>query len=261
MCLFKKKEQSSEKIEAVGLTDIGRKRRINQDYIFVSIDAVGALPNLFVLADGMGGHSAGDTASSMLTESIRDVVSKTIEKEPVRIFETAVALSNRKIYKKSLSSAAYAGMGTTLVAASIDGATLYCVNVGDSRAYIISEGKIRQITRDHSLVEEMVRAGVLERGSEDYLRQKNVLTRAVGIDPDVDADYYDEALSDGDFVLLASDGLTNMIPDEEILKLILNAGDIQVAAQSLIDTANKNGGNDNIAVILIRYRKGDEADD
>jgi len=261
MCLLKTRKKEQGQIEAYGQTDIGLRRRLNQDSIYVANEQTGGLPNLFILADGMGGHSAGETASTMLIECFSSFVQKTEKMEPVRIFDNAISLSNRLIYQKSLTSPSLAGMGTTLVAASIAGNILTCSNVGDSRLYIISGDEIRQITKDHSLVEEMVRSGAITRESEEYRTQKNILTRAVGVEPVVEADFFDESLQDGDVIMLCSDGLTNMLSNEQILRTVKESDSLKSAVESLIKKANDNGGIDNIGVILISYRKAGEPDD
>ena len=244
-------------MQAQALTDIGRKRQVNQDYIFASTKPVGAFPNLFILADGMGGYRGGDFASKYLTETMVGFISKAQNPQTVRVLRNAINLSNRLILEKAHSDEALRGMGSTLVAAVINDDILTVANVGDSRLYIVRDG-ITQVTKDHSLVERMVEDGEITRNSEEYYKNKNLITRAVGAEETVQPDFFEVDMLDGDYILLCSDGLTNMVDDDTILAVISGHGSIQYKAKTLIDTANANGGNDNIAVILIRYDKDGE---
>lgn len=244
-------------MQACALTDIGRRRHINQDFIFESTKPVGAFPNLFILADGMGGHKAGDYASKYLVETMVGYVSKTTVNDPVRVMNNALMLSNAMIYHKSMEEEELSGMGSTLVAAVIEDDVMTVCNVGDSRLYLIRDD-ITQVTRDHSYVQEMIDKGMMERGSEEYYKKKKYLTRAVGSEESVRADYFEVELMDGDYILLCSDGLTNMVDDDRLLSLISGNGSLEYKARKLIADANEVGGLDNIAVILIRYTKGGE---
>ena len=244
-------------MQACALTDIGRRRHINQDFIFESTKAVGAFPNLFILADGMGGHKAGDYASKYLVETMVGYVSKTTVNDPVRVMNNALMLSNAMIYHKSMEEEELSGMGSTLVGAVIEDDVMTVCNVGDSRLYLIRDD-ITQVTRDHSYVQEMIDKGMMERGSKEYYKKKKYLTRAVGSEESVRADYFEVELMDGDYILLCSDGLTNMVDDDRLLSLISGNGSLEYKARKLIADANEGGGLDNIAVILIRYTKGGE---
>ena len=244
-------------MQACALTDIGRRRHINQDFIFESTKPVGAFPNLFILADGMGGHKAGDFASKYLVETMVGYVSKTTVNDPVRVMNNALMLSNAMIYHKSMEEEELSGMGSTLVAAVIEDDVMTVCNVGDSRLYLIRDD-ITQVTRDHSYVQEMIDKGMMEQGSEEYYKKKKYLTRAVGSEESVRADYFEVELMDGDYILLCSDGLTNMVDDDRLLSLISGNGSLEYKARKLIADANEGGGLDNIAVILIRYTKGGE---
>ena len=244
-------------MQACALTDIGRRRHINQDFIFESTKPVGAFPNLFILADGMGGHKAGDYASKYLVETMVGYVSKTTVNDPVRVMNNALMLSNAMIYHKSMEEEELSGMGSTLVAAVIEDDVMTVCNVGDSRLYLIRDD-ITQVTRDHSYVQEMIDKGMMERGSKEYYKKKKYLTRAVGSEEFVRADYFEVELMDGDYILLCSDGLTNMVDDDRLLSLISGNGSLEYKARKLIADANEGGGLDNIAVILIRYTKGGE---
>ena len=198
-------------MEAYALTDIGRVRTMNQDYIYSSPEKVGSLPNLFLVADGMGGHRAGDRASRLLIDSLTDYIGNCGDQTAVAALNNGIAEANRKIYEAAAADQSLSGMGTTLVAATIEGSTLYVANVGDSRLYLIEREGIRQVTRDHSYVEEMVAIGQMRRGSEDYNRRKNIITRALGIGREVEPDFFEVDLEEGDYILLCSDGLSNML--------------------------------------------------
>ncbi len=237
-------------LKTFSITDIGKTRKINQDYVFTSERPVGNLPNLFVVADGMGGHKAGDYASRCAVETVCEMVEKTIEKEPVAILKKAIEAANEQIYQKAKAEASFEGMGTTMVAASCLGNCLQVANVGDSRLYIVGD-KIRQITQDHSLVEEMVRMGALEREVAQNHAKKNIITRAIGAGAKVQVDFFCEEIKPGEMILLCSDGLTNMLEDEEIRMIMLGQRDVVERVQALVEEANKRGGTDNITVVLI----------
>ena len=233
-------------------TDKGRKRRMNQDYDFATSKPVGALPNHFLLADGMGGHKAGDFASRFAVEEFRKYISEAPKDIPsVQLIQNAISSVNERLYKLSMEDENYSGMGTTLVSAFIDDNVITVSNIGDSRAYIIHGNTIKQITRDHSYVEEMVRRGFMRRGSQDYLNSRNIVTRAVGIEPRVAADFFEVELSDGDYFLMCSDGLSNMADNESIRNIVRERNSVENKVQALIDIANINGGKDNIGIVLV----------
>ena len=226
-------------------TDVGLKRNSNQDFVYASDQKVGRLPSLLIVADGMGGHAAGDLASRVCVETMVSSIEGSGQTETIPILAEAVL-------KKAAEKPEYAGMGTTIVAAVIDGNTLYVANVGDSRLYLIDDDRIDQITLDHSLVAEMVRSG---RISPEQMRnhpEKNIITRAVGGEENVEADFFDVGLHKGDVVLLCSDGLTNMVEDEQIFRIIRREKTLRDAGQKLISAANSAGGRDNISVVLAR---------
>ena len=238
------------------LTDIGLKRAVNQDFIFQSIQPVGVFPNLFILADGMGGHRSGDFASKYLTETMVGYISRNKSEDIIKVLKSAIGMSNTLVYEKSHSDPALSGMGSTMVAAVIRNGMLTVANVGDSRLYIIRDG-ITQVTKDHSYIEEQVELGNISRYSEEYNKKKNIITRAVGIEDTVKADFFEVDLVKNDYILICSDGLTNMVDDDSIFAIISGHGSLQYKANTLIAAANENGGNDNIAVILIKYESGD----
>ena len=232
------------------LTDVGVKRKMNQDFVYASDDPVGHLPNLFVVADGMGGHNAGDYASRCAVETLVSYLEGTQETRPVSLLSGAIQEANRRVVMKAASDRSMEGMGTTIVAAVVEDDCLYVANVGDSRLYLIDDG-ICQITRDQSLVEEMVRAGQLRREDARTHPEKNVITRAVGVREQLKIDFFDVSLNPGERFLLCSDGLSNMVEDDEILRIVQEEGSLEDAARRLVETANKNGGSDNISVVLV----------
>lgn len=239
-------------MKAFSITDIGEKRSINQDYVFCETNSIGSLPNLFIVADGMGGHNAGDYASRFCVESITDNIRNSGIESPIALIEEAIKDTNDKLYEISKQEVDYEGMGTTLVIATICGKDMYVANIGDSRLYVISKD-IRQITEDHSLVQAMVRTGELNRDEAKSHPNKNIITRALGTNEIAQPDFFEVELADGDIVLMCSDGLTNMLNDETIEQLIReNADDPKVAAETLVKQANKNGGKDNITVIIVK---------
>ena len=232
-------------------TDVGIKRKVNQDAIFYSDTVVGKLPNLYLVADGMGGELAGDYASAKCVETIINCIKKSKETEPVRILEEAIQTANNLIYAESKSDPGKAGMGTTLVMATIIDGHLFVANVGDSRLYVANSSKVLQVTKDHSVVAELVRTGELDEDDARTDKRKNMITRAVGAESAIAADYFDVALKGREHILLCSDGLTNMVSDKEILSILKSADSIEDRATRLVELANSNGGKDNISVIIV----------
>ena len=237
-------------LKTFSLTDIGKKRQLNQDYVFTSENPIGNLPNLFIVADGMGGHNAGDYASKYTVEIMTEEIAGSLETEITDIIRNAIIVANRKLRTQASQDETLIGMGTTVVAATCLGNILEVANVGDSRLYIVND-TIRQITEDHSLVEEMVRMGGLEPELARNHPDKNIITRAIGAMNHVSVDFFQVALQQGDIVLMCSDGLTNMLEDEEIRVILNSDKELAEKAEDLVVAANSNGGKDNIAVILI----------
>lgn len=232
------------------LTDKGKKREINQDYIFSTKEPIGELPNLLIVADGMGGHNAGDYASCHTVEKVVEVIKNTKDiRDPERIIQKAIEEANLLIYNSSAENEELSGMGTTLVVATCIDDQVLVANVGDSRLYLIDD-EITQITRDHSLVEEMINLGGIDRELARLHPDKNIITRAIGVKADIVADFFTVKVKAGDRILLCSDGLTNMLEDKEIYQIISENREVKDAAISLIKAANDNGGKDNIAVVL-----------
>lgn len=237
-------------LKTFSITDIGKKRKVNQDFVYTRENPIGNLPNVFIVADGMGGHKAGDYASKATVETMLEEIAHSSETNPMVIFEQAIVTANERIRRKASEEPELEGMGTTVVAATCMGRKLQVANVGDSRLYIINR-HIKQITRDHSLVEEMVRMGGIGREEARNHPDKNIITRAVGASDIVEPDFFTVELEEGDIVLMCSDGLTNMLEDEEIRMIVSGARDIVEKAYRLVEAANENGGRDNISVILV----------
>ncbi len=232
------------------LTDIGIRREMNQDYFFSSEEPVGTLPNLFIVADGMGGHNGGDFASRMVVETMSATARGTTEIKIPDILTACVESANDALWTYAEEHAEMRGMGSTIVAAVLDGHTLHAANVGDSRLYVVGK-KIRQITTDHSLVQEMIRRGEIDEELARIHPDKNIITRAVGVAKTVQVDTYEAKLRRGERVLMCTDGMTNMVEDQEILSVLNEPGDLDSNTEHLVELANRHGGKDNITVITI----------
>jgi PPM family protein phosphatase len=230
------------KLIAAGITDVGRVREGNEDGF---LDESSRL-SLVAVADGMGGHRAGEVASATALEALRAAMAAG---RPLR---DAIVGANDAVLEKSISDQQLRGMGTTLTAGTwgSDG-SLVIGHVGDSRAYLVRDGELTQITSDHSLVEEMVRGGELTPEQAENHPQRSIITRALGIDPEVDVDVYPLSLRAGDRILLCSDGLTTMVGSDEIAEIIAGEPDLRRAAQRLVDAANAAGGEDNVTAVVV----------
>ena len=238
-------------MNSYGKTDTGSKRSSNQDSIFFSDKPVGPLPNLYIVADGMGGHKAGDQASKMAIDIAVDFIRKSTIENPIAVLKRAMIFANNEIYKTSSKDPDLRGMGTTMVVAVCDDAKLYIANIGDSRLYAVGN-EIKQITMDHSLVEELIRDGKLERRRGRNHPEKNIITKAMGSKEEVIPDFFEVDMESDCKYLLCSDGLSNMVEDDEIRDIVVDGGeDLRAITQNLIDRANYYGGADNISVVLI----------
>ncbi len=235
-------------MQACAGTDVGCVRAMNQDSYFCSTNPVGPFPNLFIVADGMGGHKAGDYASRYAIQTFVEYVTHTKDKL-LRLMDMGIDEANRKVLEKSREQKELAGMGTTMVVAYIEKNQLYVANVGDSRLYLIGE-EINQVTEDHSYVAAMMRAGELTKDEARNHPEKNVITRAVGVSRKVRADFFEVDLKPRDRILLCSDGLSNMVDDDTMYD-ILSCCEMEASADKLIKEAKENGGTDNITAIVI----------
>jgi protein phosphatase len=239
-------------MKSFSITDVGEKRQINQDYIFCEENTIGGLPNLFIVADGMGGHNAGDYASRFCVEVFTEQIRTKQNKTPIGMIAEALQYTNDLLLEEARENHGLQGMGTTFVAATIIDSVMYVANIGDSRLYVIGDG-IKQITEDHSLVEEMVKTGELDRKDMRFHPNKNIITRALGANTNVVPDYFEINLEMDDTVLICSDGLTNMLDDQEIMKIVKqNPEDLEQAAKTLVERANENGGKDNISIVIVK---------
>jgi len=245
-------------MKAFALTDVGQRRKINQDCVYASVEPVGNLPNLFIVADGMGGHKAGDFASRFAVNAVRESIGASQETNPIKLIRDAIELANRGILRESDEHEEMRGMGTTIVVTTIIDRYAYTANVGDSRLYLLGD-TLNQITKDHSLVEEMVRLGEITEAEARNHPDKNIITRAVGATSNVDIDFFDYKVRPGGIILMCSDGLSNMVEDEDIRRILRRTISIEDKARVLVETANENGGKDNIAVILVEPDSDEEA--
>jgi PPM family protein phosphatase len=230
------------------ITDTGRKRRRNED-------AYVCEPPLFAIADGMGGAQAGEVASRLAAAALRESGAKTLGGE--RRISDLIQEANRRVYDRSSTDPNTSGMGTTITVALVENDNVAFGHVGDSRAYLIRDGRMEQVTEDHSLVNELLKSGKLSREEAESHPQRSVITRALGTDPDVDVDTFTIAAEAGDVFLLCSDGLTDMVGEGEILELVeRNRDDLNSALKSLVKAANRSGGDDNITVVAFEIAAG-----
>ena len=232
-------------------TDQGKMRKMNQDIVFATKESIGIFPNLFLLADGMGGHKAGDYASRYLVEGLASYLKEASGSSPIHCLGENIKKINAELFSLSENNIHLRGMGSTIVTAFVEDKILFLSNVGDSRAYIFRRNRLKQLTKDHSYVEEKIRMGEMIRGSKDYLSHKNYITRAVGAEKNLQVDFFETDLEEGDLFFLCSDGLSNMVDNESIAQILKDESGIEEKGQALIDLANINGGKDNIALILV----------
>ena len=237
--------------KSASVTDTGRRRRHNED-------AYVCEPPLFAVADGMGGAQAGELASGLAAAALRDESTELAGGE--QRVDDLIQEANRRVYQRQSEDASASGMGTTMTVALVEDGRVAIGHVGDSRAYLVRDRKLEQLTEDHSLVAELVRSGKLSPEEADSHPQRSVITRVLGTDPDVDVDTFSVDTMAGDLFLLCSDGLTSMVDDETILRLVeRNRGDLKAAAKALVRAANKGGGDDNITVIFFEIAEGGSA--
>ena len=236
-----------------GQTDVGLKREINQDSILVDKQL-----GLFIVADGMGGHKGGEVASAMAVQTVQEIVRHQMAANPKvnprELLSQAYKEASSRIHHKSThDSPQLVGMGTTMVAGLMAGSTLYIGNVGDSRAYLIRDGRVWLLTEDHSLVFEQMKAGVLDNEDLDEAVGKNVITRSVGFEKDVQVDVIERDVQVGDMYMFCSDGLSGMVPYSKIVEVITSKPLDRVVG-SLIKEAKLAGGDDNVSVLLLRAK-------
>jgi protein phosphatase len=248
-------------LKAIGLTHVGKQRQHNEDTFLVADEA-----KLFLVADGMGGHAAGEIASRIAVDSISEFIQHTKEddgtwphaydesfKRSTNRLMAAVRMANTRVLEAMRKDARLRGMGTTVVACMADEDTMSVAHVGDSRVYMVRDNQLSRLTNDHSWVFEQVQAGMLTEAEAEKHPLRNVITRALGGALQVNPDASEVVSKPGDVYLLCSDGLTGMVPEDEILRLVTeNEDDLEKACQQLIDKANERGGLDNITAILVK---------
>lgn len=244
------------KILSFGLTDVGMRRDHNEDSYLVDDDL-----SLYVVADGMGGHLGGETASSLAVETIQEAVKEKTtaigdvafvgsprEHPAIRMLPQAIKMASAAIFERALEEPGLQGMGTTVTALAFFHGIVLCGHVGDSRAYRIRRDEIEQLSEDHSLVNEQVKSGILTEEQARVSRFKHVITRSVGFEREVEVDLYGAPVEEGDIYLLCSDGLSNMIANEEILEVVQD-NFLRDVPRALVTLANERGGDDNITVV------------
>ena len=251
-------------LESYGQTDVGRRRKLNEDNFLVDPET-----SLFAVCDGMGGHNAGEVASKLAIETLAAFIRKSAGEEKVITWpygldvnlsfdgnrlKTAIKLANKKVFKAADNREDYTGMGTTLVAALVSEKTMTVGSVGDSRCYLIRDGKLSQLTQDDSWVSAAWAEGILSSDEIEKHPLRNVITKAIGAKDALDIEVIEHTLQNGDVALICSDGLHSMINDQAIINAVTPfPPTLQEAAQKLIDAANEAGGKDNVTVVLLRY--------
>ena len=253
------------KISYQAVTDVGRKRKGNEDSLFVNPEQ-----NLFVVADGMGGHAAGEVASRLAVDAINEFICLTGDDEEItwpfgldetisydgNRLKTAIRYANRKVLEATKEKSEYEGMATTVAAVLVDGDSANLGHVGDSRIYLIRSGTISQLTTDHSWVNEQIVGGMISPDQARSHPLRNVVTRALGGKNDMQVDMKLHKIEPGDILLLCSDGLTTMMPDEDIVRVMSETkNDVEKATRELVAAANAKGGEDNITVVMLRFEE------
>ncbi|MBI2336000.1 MAG: Stp1/IreP family PP2C-type Ser/Thr phosphatase [Deltaproteobacteria bacterium] len=253
----------SFEIESYGMSNVGMKRTQNEDSYLVN-DSL----NLYFIADGMGGHVGGEYASRLAVTTIEEVMGHFVQDPEATVISGvnsvgselgdqirfAIREASRRIYEEATANAALRGMGTTAVGVMVDDSRGYFANVGDSRAYLIRDREIMQITKDHSLVGEQVREGIIGEEEAKVHKLKNIITRSVGFQEEVEADIETVSLKNDDIIMLCSDGLSNQVKDAEIYE-ILSKLDLPTGCKRLIDLANSRGGDDNITLVVLQVHE------
>jgi serine/threonine protein phosphatase PrpC len=253
------------KLDSYGASDVGRRRQLNEDSLVMDQDS-----GLFIVADGMGGHNAGEIASKLAAETVMNFIRRAKEEEEItwpygvdpklsidaNRLRTAIMLANKRVWKEADKRQDYTGMGTTIVAAVVGDDSITFAGAGDSRLYRIRGEEIVQLTIDDSWVQVAIDEGVLDPGEAEHHPMRNIITKAIGAKENIEIPVFEEQLEDGDFFVLCSDGLHGMINDEEILRIVLESGNtLETCVKKLIQAANDNGGKDNVTVLLMRHHE------
>jgi protein phosphatase len=250
-------------LDSFGASDVGRRRQLNEDSLVMDCET-----GLYIVADGMGGHNAGEIASKLAAETVMNFIRRATEEEEItwpygidpklslnaNRLRTAIMLANKRVWKEADNRQDYTGMGTTIVAAMVDEENITFLGAGDSRLYRVREEEIEQLTIDDSWVQVAIDEGVLDPGEADNHPMRNIITKAIGAKESIDLAVHEERLEKGDFYLLCSDGLHAMISNEEILRIVLQSGnELETCVEELIKAANESGGKDNVTVLVLRY--------
>ncbi|HYE80585.1 MAG TPA: Stp1/IreP family PP2C-type Ser/Thr phosphatase [Clostridia bacterium] len=249
-------------MRSVGKTDIGLVRKVNEDsFLCEKLDGIEDT-YLYIVADGMGGHNAGEVASSMAVEEIASYIKENIgelmlgDREIQDLIRNAITHANDKVYKTSILKSNCLGMGTTLSMVLVKGTVIYIGHVGDSRIYLIRENRIERLTEDHSLVAELIKAGTIKPEEAANHPQKNVITKALGTEYTLEPDVSRCDMQNGDIILICTDGLSNTVYEEDIVDLVVNTSDLNEACELLVNKAKEKGGFDNITAVVIQMCKG-----
>lgn len=249
-------------MRSAGKTDIGLVRKVNEDsFLCEKLEGVED-SYMHIVADGMGGHNAGEVASSMAVQEVAAYIRQNIEvlqhgdKEIQDLIRSAILHANNKVYKTSIINSNCLGMGTTLSMVLVKGSSMYIGHVGDSRVYLIRDNEISRLTEDHSLVAELIKAGSIKPEEADHHPQRNVITRALGTEYTLDPDVSQEEIKQGDLILICSDGLSNAVCEADMVGAAVSSTDLNELCEVLVNKAKENGGYDNITVVVIQMCKG-----
>jgi len=255
-------------MRSYGVSHIGLVRKVNEDSFYCQENYEYGKPYLCIVADGMGGHNAGEIASKMAVSEVKDFMERALEncshyntEDYKKLVRDAFLYANESVYNLSKENMACSGMGTTLTLALIVENNLIIGHVGDSRMYLVKNDKISKVTEDHSYVAELIKNGTIKPEEASHHPQKNLITRALGTSRDLEVDIKNITVNDGDFILICTDGLSNMLSDDEILNTIVNVKEYKTICNELINKANTNGGLDNVTVIVIEVELGGENSD
>ena len=255
-------------MRSFGATHVGLVRKINEDSFYCQEKYEYSKPYICMIADGMGGHNAGEVASTMAVTEVKGFLKKAIKnsvgygiEDYENLVREAFLFANKCIYNSSMKNKERLGMGTTLTLALIVENNLIIGHVGDSRMYIIKNGCLSKVTEDHSYVAELIKNGTIKPEEANHHPQKNLITRALGTSRTIEVDVKKVAIEYGDFILMCTDGLSNMLSDDEILSTATSEREIQSVCHELVDKANLNGGLDNVTVIVIEVELGGEDND
>lgn len=246
-------------MQVIGLTDIGNFRKLNEDDFYISTIPVGNFPNLFMVADGLGGHRAGDIASKLAISAVAEFCRRSNEKDLDRILQDAFCYANQKVIDYGKSQGLFHEVGTTLVGLVVLPDKYYIANVGDSRLYLYRDGQLQKITTDHSAVEELQQKGVITEEEAFQHEISNYITRAVGMEDEIRVDLYCPEAKQGDILLLCTDGFSNYVRKDEIKSLIDSEEKVEALAEAMVKRALQNESRDNITVLLVKNTEESEA--